>query len=387
MTTTPHAIPALPARTPVICGPTAGGKSDLAVELALALRDQHNIAAEIITADAFQVYTGLDIGTAKPTIHERRGVPHHLIDIVASPNRESRFESRDSAEAAPGSADSPVPIPDSRPFTLDHWLTLANQTIADLRNNNTLPIVVGGTHLYIKALLEGLFDGPEPDPQLRAQLAAMDPVARRAELERVDPAAAARIHPNDTRRTIRALEIFRQTGVPISARQTQWDQPDHSSGVGNRESGQTLPGSADSRLPIPDSRFQLVLLDWPSKLINPRINARVKNMMERGLLDEVRALIQQSAFTPQSREALGYKQLIPLVERAITATRWPPPAHELEDAVERIKIETRRFAKNQRTWLRRLSATPGALTLAAADRPNWPAQVLQTLFSDDRPIS
>lgn len=347
--TTPRPAPTLPARTPVVCGPTAGGKSDLAVDLALALREQHNIPAEIITADAFQIYTGLDIGTAKPTPAERRGVLHHLIDIVPNPKPETRN-----------------PRPDS-PFTLDHWLTLANQTINDLRSRNILPIVVGGTHLYIKALLEGLFDGPEPDPQLRAELAAMDPIARRAELERVDPAAAARIHPNDTRRTIRALEIFRQTGVPISSRQTQWD------------SAPTSNPQSEIRNP----KFLLVLLDYPAEILNPRINARVKDMMERGLLNEVRALVSANKFTPQSREALGYKQLIPLVERANATGHWPPPARELEDAVEKIKIETRRFAKNQRTWLRRLGTTPGALTLAASDRPSWSSQVLRALLPGD----
>ena len=347
--------------TPVICGPTAGGKSDLAVDLAIALRDQHTIRAEIITADAFQVYTGLDIGTAKPTPAERRGIPHHLIDLIPNPRPETR-------DPKPGS-----------PFTLDSWLTRANQTIAGLRANNILPIVVGGTHLYIKALLEGLFDGPEPDPQLRAELAAMDPAARRAELERVDPAAAARIHPNDARRTIRALEVFRQTGVPISARQTQWDRAQSEKsevGIGNEKPTPT----SDFRPRT--SNFQLILLDYPAEILNPRINARVKLMMERGLLDEVRSLIEAHAFTPQSREALGYKQLIPIVERSLAANRWPPPARDLEGAGEQIKIETRRFAKNQRTWLRRLSATPGALTLAAADRALWVQRVLHTLLPD-----
>ena len=105
-------------------------------------------------------------------------------------------------------------------------------------------------------------------------------------------------------------------------------------------------------------------------------------MLERGLLTEVRTLVEHRSFTPQSREALGYKQLIPLVEHALAANRWPPPARELDDAVEKIKIETRRFAKNQRTWLRRLSTTPGALTLAADDRPNWLAHTLRALSGD-----
>jgi tRNA dimethylallyltransferase len=338
----------LPPTTPVICGPTAGGKSDLAVDLALTLRDKHHIPAEIITADAFQVYSGLDIGTAKPTLEERRGIPHHLIDIVPT--------------SALGTRHSALPPP----FTVDDWLTRAQTTIANLRAQSILPIVVGGTHLYIKALLEGLFEGPEPDHALRAELAAMDPAARRAELERIDPRAAARIHPNDIRRTIRALEVFRLTGKPISAHQTQWDQP-----------------SPRAQCPTP-SAYLLIILDWQTEPLNKRINARVKQMIDRGLLEEVRALIQQDAFTPQSAEALGYKQLIPLVRAAIESNLWPPPAAKLEDAVEKIKIETRRFAKNQRTWLRRLSTTPGAIRLAAppatdADWAAWIPSILTLL--------
>lgn len=307
---------ALPPLTPVIAGPTAGGKSSLAVDLAIALRDHAQIPAEILTADAFQVYSGLDIGTAKPTPHERRGIAHHLIDLVPSrhgPTRPLRF-------------------------TVDDWLRLATATIADLRARGVLPIVVGGTHLYIKALLDGLFDGPQPDPALRAELEAMPTAARRAELERVDPAAASRIHPNDLRRTVRALEVFRLTGRPISAHQTQWEP---------------------SPQPSPAARTHLlVILDWETDPLNRQINARVKQMMDRGLLNEVRDLHDAGAFTPQSAEALGYKQLLPLC----TGT-WPPPPAALEAAVEKIKIETRRFAKNQRTWLRRLRSTPGTLSL------------------------
>jgi tRNA dimethylallyltransferase len=291
--------------TPVIAGPTAGGKSDLAVALALHFRDRLGTPAEIITADSVQVYRGLDIGSAKPTAEERRGVPHHLIDIKD-------------------------PDPGQPAFTVDEWLRLANLTIADLRARNIQPIVVGGTHLYIKALLDGLFEGPEPDPALRAQLTAMDPAARRAELERADPAAAARIHPNDIRRTVRALEVFRLTGKPISSFQKQWDAS-----------------------PQVTSNYLLVVLDWETEALNRRINARVKSMLDRGLLAETRALFDAGRFGTQAAEALGYKQLLTHLRGQST----------LEEAVEQIKIETRRFAKNQRTWLRRLRATPGALAL------------------------
>ncbi len=333
------------------------------MELALTLREKHGIPAEIVTADAFQVYTGLDIGTAKPTPAERRGVPHHLIDIVGSPvlRTGSEFTARPGSESRA-----------TQPFTLDDWLTLGNRTIADLRARGILPIVVGGTHLYIKALLDGLFDGPEPDHALRAELAAMDPSARRAELERVDPAAADRIHLNDIRRTVRALEVFRLSGKPISAHQTQWDREE---GRGPCAVGR---GAESAPFPLPTAHcplpFLLTILDWQTEPLNSRINTRVKQMMANGLLEEVRSLVRSNGFTPQSAEALGYKQLMPIVRGAIEANIWPPPAAAIEEAVERIKIDTRRFAKNQRTWLRRLSITPGSIRLSAPPTPESPRE-------------
>lgn len=292
---------------PVIIGPTASGKSTLAVELALAAPARLGCAGEIVTADAFQVYRGLDIGTAKPTTAEQRGVPHHLIDV------------REPTES----------------FSVDQWLTLAEQAIADVRARGALPIVVGGTHLYVKAFLHGLFEGPPADPVLRAELGAMDPAERRAELERVDPQAAARIHPNDERRTIRALEVHRLTGTPISAHQSQWGE------------GKPRPGTL------------VVALSWPVEHINRRINARVKAMFDAGLVDEIRRLIGANRLGPAAREALGYKQLAEVFAR----TNNTPRERDLDDALEEIKIQTRRFAKNQRTWLKQLGSLPGALTL------------------------
>jgi tRNA dimethylallyltransferase len=286
-------------RFPVIIGPTAGGKSDLAVSAALAFRDRHAIACEILTADAIQVYRGLDIGAAKPTPEEQRGIAHRLIDVVDPRER----------------------------FSVDAWLELAEHAVADCHARGVVPIVVGGTHLYVKAFLEGLFEGPEPDEALRAELRAMEPGVRRAELERVDPAAASRLHPNDERRTVRALEVYRLTGIPISEHQRQWD-----AGKARRD-------------------CVLVGLDWDVEALNRRVNARVKLMMERGLLDEVRSLRARSMFGPQSREALGYKQILEHLDGGVS----------LEEAAERIKIETRRFAKNQRTWMRRLRTTPGSV--------------------------
>jgi len=375
----------LPTLTPVICGPTAGGKSDLAVALALRAREQWGIDAEIITADAFQVYRGMDIGTAKPTMEERRGVVHHLIDLVDPRGivRGTGFQPVRKEERHGQDAHA------TKMFTVDNWLALAREKIAEVRGRGALPIVVGGTHLYIKALLDGLFDGPEPDAALRAELTAMDPAARRAELERVDPAAAARIHPNDVRRTVRALEVFRLTGKPISAHQKQWDRPSSSSSLtssptvregASAEGGTSahgMPGCGVAANALPDGRaaYQLIILDWESEALNRRINARVKQMMERGLLDEVRSLHESGELVPGSQpaEALGYKQLL--------AHLRDPAAISLDDAVEKIKIETRRFGKNQRTWLRRLRTTPGAMTIEmlAISQDDAVAQIIRTL--------
>lgn len=290
---------------PLICGPTAGGKTALAVALAHDFAEEGH-PAEVISADAFQVYKGLDIGSAKPTPDERRGVPHHLIDAIEP----------------------------TEPFTVHDWLTEAERLIADIHSRNRVPIVVGGTHLYVKALLEGLFEGPEPNEALRAELRSTPLATLRAELERVDPRAAARIHPNDDRRTVRALEVYRQTGTPITELQQQW--------------GRVKSARPDA---------VLVGLDWPAEQINPRINARVRQMIERGFLDEVRALEATGKLGPQAREGLGYKQLLAHLRGELS----------LDDAIEQIKIETRRFAKNQRTWLRRLRATPNAIWLTPED--------------------
>jgi tRNA dimethylallyltransferase len=307
------------ARFPVIIGPTAGGKSDLAVEVALRL------GGEVVTADSVQIYRGLDIGSAKPTEAERRGVPHHLIDIVEPTER----------------------------FTVSDWLAAAEAAVGEIQEREKVPVVVGGTHLYIKAFLEGLFEGPDPDPALREKLRARGLTELRAELERVDPQAAARIHPNDERRTVRALEVFEQTGRPISEHQRQWDRG------GVRED------------------CVLIGLDWPVEALNRRINARVKAMMEAGLLEEVRGLWAAGRLGPQAREALGYKQLV----------RHLAGDSTLEEAVEEIKIDTRRFAKNQRTWLRRLRTTPSSVWIEAGVAPaeEWPVLVCRAAANDPDP--
>jgi tRNA dimethylallyltransferase len=277
----------------VIVGPTAGGKTAFAIQLAQRLPG----GGECISADSMQVYRGMDIGTAKPTAAERALVPHHLIDI-----------------SDPAVSD----------FTVDRWLKAAERCIAEIRARGKWPIVVGGTNLYVKALLEGMFEGPAADGNLRNQMEDLPIDRLREELERIDPEAAARIHRNDRRRAIRAIEVFRGTGQPISALQSQW----------NRRQVR---------------KDALVIgLDYPAPVINRRINTRIRAMMDRGLLDEVRRLRESDRLGPQAREALGYKQILEHLEGHLS----------LEDAVEQIKIRTRRFAKQQRTWLRQFRALP-----------------------------
>lgn len=295
--------PEAPPMKPIvlILGPTAGGKTQLSIDLARSLPG----GGECISADSMQVYRGMDIGTAKPRADERAGVPHHLIDLLDPP------------------ADG---------FTVDAWLDLAEAAIADVRNRNRWPIVVGGTNLYIKALVEGLLEGPEPEPSVRTALQGRSLLDLRRELESVDPKSAARIHPNDLRRTIRALEVYRSGGVPLSTLQTQWDR-----------------GRARSDVVI-------IGLDYPPEAINPRINARVRLMMERGLLDEVQRIRASGGFGRQAREALGYKQLLAALDGHGT----------IDEAVEQIKIQSRRFAKQQRTWLKRFRLWPRSLWIDAA---------------------
>ncbi len=275
----------------LLLGPTAGGKTAVSIRLAELLPG----GGECVSADSMQVYRGMDIGTATPDAAERRGVPHHMLDVA------------DPAE----------------PWTVDDWLRGAEAAIAGIRSRAKWPIVVGGTNLYVQSLLFGLVDGPAPDPELRASLLATPRDGLRAELERADPDAAARIHPNDVRRTIRAIEYARGTGAPLSSAQVQWTDACR-----------------------PD--VAIIGLDWPTEQINRRINARVTSMMQQGLLQEVRALHGAALLGEQALAAVGYAQLVDHLEGRCS----------LDEAAEQIKIKTRRLGKQQRTWLRRFRVLP-----------------------------
>ncbi len=278
--------------TPVtfILGCTGCGKGAVGRELALRL------GAEIISVDSMKIYRRMDIGTAKPDSTLRAGIPHHLIDVVEP------------------SAD----------FSVAQYVRQAEAAIASIHARGRAVLCVGGTALYIQSLTTGLFEGPSADAGLRQRLRERavreGSACLHAELARVDPEAAQRIHPNDLRRIVRALEVFEQTGTPISRLQTQWGQ------------WRT------------DLECRLIGLRRAREDQSRRINARVRRMMEQGLVEEVRALLAEPRpLSRTARQAVGYAEIIEHLQHGLP----------LEDAVEKIKINTRRLAKAQRTWFKR----------------------------------
>ncbi|NLJ69363.1 MAG: tRNA (adenosine(37)-N6)-dimethylallyltransferase MiaA [Firmicutes bacterium] len=275
----------------VIVGPTAVGKTELAVQVA------KEVDGEIISADSMQVYRGLDIGTAKPTESERQGVPHHLLDIV-DPGEE---------------------------FSVADYQAMVEEVLADLAKRNKTPILTGGTGLYIQAVLQGYVFSPEgKDPVLRAELEQKaesegNKVLHR-QLSEVDPETAMRLHPNDRRRIIRALEVFYSTGRPLSEHLKM-----------QQERG---PRHRSVKFGLIRSRARLY----------ERINARVDLMMEAGLLEEVKSLLQQGLDDDSTAiQALGYKELAGFLRGQ----------YDLDEAIRLLKRDTRRYAKRQLTWFRR----------------------------------
>ncbi len=282
----------------VLLGATASGKSALAMEIA------RRVGGEILCVDSMTVYRGMDIGTAKSTQLERAEVRHHLLDLV-----------------------QPTEL-----FTVARFVGMADATIGDAARRGVPLIATGGTPRYYKSLFEGLFDGPQADPQLRQKLMAMGNVALHARLSEVDAPAAARIHVNDTKRLVRALEVYELTGRAISSQQQEW---------------------ATGRLRH-DANF--VGLAWEKDALNRRINARVRAMMQAGWLEEVRGLLQRhGTLSRTAAEATGYAELIAHLQGRLS----------LEDAVEQIKIATRQLARKQMKWFRRFANTQWL----GADRP------------------
>jgi tRNA dimethylallyltransferase len=275
-----------------VLGPTASGKS--ALGLALAER----AGGEIVACDSQQVYVGMDIGTAKPTAEERRRVPHHALDLVR---------------------------PDES-FHAARWAAVARAAIADIVGRGRLPIVVGGTGLYYRALVTGLFEAPPPDEGIRARHraeAAADGVeSLHTRLGGIDPEAAAAIRPRDLVRISRALEIYEQTGEPITTLRRRAAAP-------------------------ADLAPTVLLLDPPLATLRARITARVDQMIAAGFLDEVRAL-RAAGYGPALKplQALGYRQLGAVLDGTAS----------LADAVAETVAATCAYARRQRTWFRKQDA-------------------------------
>lgn len=276
-----------PVRILVVCGPTASGKTDLAIELALQLD------AEIVGADSRQVYRHMEVGTAKPSAEARRRVRHHLIDIVD---------------------------PD-QPFDVADWRALAHAALTDITARGHLAIVCGGTGLYLRSLLKGLFAGPAADEALRRSLEAEEERqkgALHARLSAVDPASAARIHPNDVLRLVRALEVFERSGEPLSL----WHE----------------------RHRLAERPFEALVLEVvrPAEELRERIDVRALAMVEAGIVDEVRRLGETYDLEAKAFSAIGYRE-------AIACLHGDLPVEELPAAISRA---TRAYAKRQRVWLR-----------------------------------
>ncbi|HLB72389.1 MAG TPA: tRNA (adenosine(37)-N6)-dimethylallyltransferase MiaA [Sedimentisphaerales bacterium] len=300
----------------LILGVTASGKGTLAFDLA------ESLDAEIISIDSMKVYRRMDIGTAKPSQEARSRIKHHLIDIV---------EPSDS-------------------FSVSAFLDAATDAAEQIRDRNKTVMAVGGTALYIKALLYGLFEGPGTNQQIRSRLKeqadAQDPDRLHRRLKEIDPEAAARIHPNDAKRIIRALEVYEIAGKPISTFQQQWVE---NRGQKTEDTGAACGGFArayrESSIRDRASKhsWTIIGLRRQKDQEGKRINARVKTMIAAGLVDEVRALLaKDKPLSQQARCAIGYAEIIDHLAGRI----------DLDDAVELIKKNTRRLAKSQRTWFK-----------------------------------
>ena len=275
----------------IIAGPTGVGKTGIALELA------ERINGEIVGADSMQIYCGMDIGTAKPTREEQARVPHHLIDI-RSPDED---------------------------FSVAEYVEAASAAIVEIVQRGNMPILVGGTGMYIEKLLYGLFEGPGRDEAFRQEIIAFADthgnLALHQRLQQVDPATAQRLHPNDRTRIIRALEVHHLTGAPISAFQQEALTPEQCRYV---------------------TAFFVIITERDE--LYARINARVEGMIAAGLVEEVERLYQQGfhqEFAPL--KSLGYKEI----------GEFLAGKYDLPSAIELIQRNTRHYAKRQLTWFRK----------------------------------
>lgn len=300
-------LPVVPGITGSVflSGPTASGKTALAVRIA------QKIDVEIISLDSMAIYKKMDIGTAKPNLEERGGIVHHLIDII-EPEEE---------------------------FSLASYLKEATRIVDEIRSRGKKVLFAGGTPLYLKGALRGIFDGPPADPDFRTTLEKEEFGKGigylHDRLKKVDPITADRLHPNDRRRIIRALEVLEKSGYPISYYQQQFDRP-----------------------ASPDDAVVFVL-DWKREILYDRINQRVDHMIENGLLEEARSLFEADPPPGKTaRQAVGYRELFDYFQQKIS----------FEEAVDLIKQHSRNFAKSQGTWFRSL---PECNFLAVDESIDW----------------
>ncbi len=275
----------------VIAGPTASGKTGLAIEIA----KKYN--GEVVSADSMQIYKEMDIGTAKPSIEEMQGIPHHMIDVVSPYDK----------------------------FSAGEYSRLAEKCIQDIYKRGKLPIVVGGTGLYISALLDGsVFSERISDEKIKARLTeqCLSEQSRQElyeKLSEVDPVAAEKIHINNTVRLVRALEVYEITGIPIS----EWQK-------------------TVSEKCMPYETCMIALGFQDREILYSRINDRVDIMIQQGLINEIRGLCRESLSTT-AKGAIGYKEMFDYLDGNST----------LDESIELIKRQTRRYAKRQLTWFRR----------------------------------
>ncbi len=305
-----YMLPAPFTHALVLTGPTGSGKTQLGIELA------EELGAEIVSMDSMALYRGMDIGTAKPTAEQRSRVPHHLIDVL------------DPWELS----------------SVAWWLQRAAECCRAIEARGRLVLFVGGTPLYLKALMHGLFDGPPADLALRHRLERQaqeeGPQALHQRLAAVDLVSAARLHPNDVRRVVRALEVWELTGRPLSSWQQQWPETGASGGREPPDNPSHQGGYAP-RSPLD----RCLWLDLPRPELYERINRRVEEMFAAGLVEEVQTLCElPQPLSREAAQALGYKEVLAHLQGQAT----------LAQTVELVKTRSRNFAKRQITWFRHL---------------------------------
>ncbi len=306
----------------ILTGPTACGKTDIAIKIS------ESIDAEIVSADSMLVYRGMDIGTEKPPREIRNKIPHHLIDIV-EPWEE---------------------------YNVGQYVKDFDTTVHNIYQRGKPFLAVGGTALYLKAIMDGLFEGPPADWEYRNYLKSIaseqGPNCLHRMLAEVDPETADKLHYNDQKRIIRALEVFKKTGASISSFQIQFGRKN------------------------PKYNCIIVAIEYDRDILYKRIESRIDRMFQRGLIDEVRTLLKNPlGLSKQASQALGYKEIIDFFNGKYT----------LSEVTGVIKLRTRRFAKRQMTWFRSFSNIHWIRAYAEDDTTQLSEMVIE-MFTQNKPL-